>query len=383
MTADDRSHPRPEDEAARPQKPVSGAAPGGDQPESTEPIPVDATEEEAAAAEPEVAAETTDAQVEPGPEVAVEATNAKIQPGSEVAAEATNGNIDPGPEVAAEATNGEIESGPEPGADQDAGTGEEPQPEALPAVAAEPDAEPEPGADVRRTPWSQVLGWSRSPAALLVGVLIGLLGFGLAVQVRSNTSTSGLPAARQEDLVRILDDLSSREDRLRRQIAELEAARTRLSTTGDSSSTALEEARKRSDALGILAGTVPAQGPGIRLTLTDPEHRLAAEDLLDTVEELRAAGAEAIQVGGVRIGLDSSFTSTDRGLAVDGVAVATPYQIVAIGDPATLATAMEIPGGVADTAQRAGGAARTEQVERVVIRALRAVRTPRYSQPTN
>ena len=249
---------------------------------------------------------------------------------------------------------------------------------ALPAVAAEPEPD-----DKRHTPWAQVLGWSRSPAALLVGVLIGLLGFGLAVQVRSNTSTSGLPAARQEDLVRILDDLSSREDRLRRQIAELEAARTRLSTTGNSSSTALEEARKRSDALGVLAGSVPAQGPGIRLTLTDPEHRLAAEDLLDTVEELRAAGAEAIQVGGVRIGLDSSFTSTDRGLVVDGVAVTAPYQIVAIGDPATLATAMEIPGGVADTAQRAGGAARTEQAERVVIRALRAVRTPRYAQPTN
>jgi uncharacterized protein YlxW (UPF0749 family) len=253
--------------------------------------------------------------------------------------------------------------------------------DALRPVAAEPEPEPEP--EDKRGPWAQVLGWSRSPAALLVGVLIGLLGFGLAVQVRSNTSTSGLPAARQEDLVRILDDLSSREDRLRRQIAELEAARTRLSTTGNSSSTALEEARKRSDALGILAGTVAAQGPGIQLTLTDPEHRLAAEDLLDTVEELRAAGAEAIQVGGVRIGLDSSFTSTDRGLAVDGVTVTAPYQIVAIGDPATLATAMEIPGGVADSTQRAGGQARTEQLQRVVIRALRAVRTPRYSQPTN
>lgn len=249
--------------------------------------------------------------------------------------------------------------------------------EALRPVAAEPEPED------KRSPWAQVLGWSRSPAALLVGLLIGLLGFGLAVQVRSNTSTSGLPAARQEDLVRILDDLSSREDRLRRQIAELEAARTRLSTTGDSSSTALEEARKRSDALGILAGTVAAQGPGIQLTLTDPEHRLAAEDLLDTVEELRAAGAEAIQVGGIRIGLDSSFTSTDRGLAVDGVIVTAPYQIVAIGDPATLATAMEIPGGVADTTQRAGGQAQTQRLQRVVIRALRVVRTPRYSQPTN
>jgi uncharacterized protein YlxW (UPF0749 family) len=218
---------------------------------------------------------------------------------------------------------------------------------------------------------------------VLVGVLIGLLGFGIAVQVRSNTSTSGLPAARQEDLVRILDDLSSREDRLRRQIAELEAARSRLSTTGDTSSTALDEARKRSDALGILAGTVAAQGPGIVLTITDPAHRLAAEDLLDTVEELRAAGAEAIQVGGVRIGLDSSFTAADTGVAVDGVVVTVPYTILAIGDPPTLATAMGIPGGVADTAKRAGGEASTEERQQVVIRALRPAKTPRYSQPTN
>ena len=229
----------------------------------------------------------------------------------------------------------------------------------------------------------RVLRWSRSPAAVLVGVLIGLLGFGLAVQVRSNTSTSGLPAARQEDLVRILDDLSSREDRLRRQIAELEAARARLSSAGDTSSTALQEARKRSEALGILAGTVAAQGPGVVLTITDPNHRLAAEDLLDTVEELRAAGAEAIQVGGVRIGLDSSFTAADTGIAVDGVAVTVPYTILAIGDPPTLATAMGIPGGVADTAKRAGGEARTEQRQQVVIRALRPVKTPHYSRPTN
>jgi len=226
-------------------------------------------------------------------------------------------------------------------------------------------------------------GWSRSPAAVLVGVLLGLLGFALAVQVRSNTSTSGLSAARQEDLVRILDDLSSREERLRRQIAELEAARTRLSSAGDRSTTALEEARKRSTALGILAGTVAAQGPGIRLTLADPERRLGPEDLLDAVEELRAAGAEAIQVGPVRIGLDSAFTAADRGIAVDGVTLAAPYAILAVGDPPTLSTAMEIPGGVSDTARRARGDARIEQQDRVVIRALRGIRAPRYSEPTD
>lgn len=394
MMAGDRSHPRPEDETLEAKAADKSSTADGDSGQSTvdEPAAAEPATTESEPARPartksppakgetagsqsagdpagsgsaergRAAGERAEAEPAKGEPVGSDADVAAAESGTEVTAEPAAPGMD-----TAEATTVRAES-----------SEDDHESHALPAVAAEPEPD-----DKRHTPWAQVLGWSRSPAALLVGVLIGLLGFGLAVQVRSNTSTSGLPAARQEDLVRILDDLSSREDRLRRQIAELEAARTRLSTTGNSSSTALEEARKRSDALGVLAGSVPAQGPGIRLTLTDPEHRLAAEDLLDTVEELRAAGAEAIQVGGVRIGLDSSFTSTDRGLAVDGVAVSAPYQIVAIGDPATLATAMEIPGGVADTAQRAGGAARTEQAERVVIRALRAVRTPRYAQPTN
>jgi uncharacterized protein YlxW (UPF0749 family) len=221
----------------------------------------------------------------------------------------------------------------------------------------------------------------RTAAGWLVGLLLALLGFGIAVQVRSNTSTSGLPAARQEDLVRILDDISSREERLRRQIADLEAARTRLSTAGDRSSTALEEARTRSTALGILTGTIPAQGPGIELTITDPRRRFAAEDLLDAVEELRAAGAEAIQVGGVRVGLETAFVGTDRGIAVDGTPLTAPYTLVAIGEPGTLATALDIPGGVTDTARRAGGDARVQQRDTVVIRAVRTPRAPRYSRP--
>jgi uncharacterized protein YlxW (UPF0749 family) len=227
---------------------------------------------------------------------------------------------------------------------------------------------------------------SLSRAALLIGVLCGLLGFGLAVQVQSNSTTNGLSGARQEDLVRILDDLSSREERLRRQISSLEAARSRLTTTGDKNSAALVEAKARSQALGVLAGTLAAQGPGIQLTMTDPEHRLQAEDILDAVEELRAAGAEALQVGQVRIGLDSAFTdgdgtNGDTGVLADGEPLTTPYRILAIGDPATLATALNIPGGVVDTVRQAGGQATINQEQRVVIRALRSLSTPHYAQP--
>lgn len=218
-------------------------------------------------------------------------------------------------------------------------------------------------------------------ASVLIGVLFALLGFGLAVQVRTNSSTSGLATARQDDLVRILDDLSSREDRLRQQIASLQAARRDLSSSGDKASAALAEARVRSTTLGILAGTVAATGPGIRLTINDPGNRLDAEDLLDAVQELRAAGAEAFQVGPVRIGMSSAFTDRDGTVLLDGTPLDSPYVIIALGDPGTLATALNIPGGVVASVRNAGAEALVTQRDRLVVSALRPLTTPRYASP--
>jgi uncharacterized protein YlxW (UPF0749 family) len=213
-------------------------------------------------------------------------------------------------------------------------------------------------------------------------VLLALLGFALIVQLQSNTG-SGLASRRQDDLVRILDDLSSREERLSHQLDYLRTAHSRLTAGGDSSKAALDEARQRAADLGILAGTLRAQGPGIRMTITDPKARFTADNMLDTIEELRGAGAETIQVGPVRIGLSSAFTqdTPSSPIMVDGTALRQPYVIVAIGDPETLATAMNIPGGVVDTVRAREAEARVVQLRRVEIRALRPVRPPQYAQP--
>src|SRR5674536_385643 len=103
---------------------------------------------------------------------------------------------------------------------------------------------------------------------LLVGLLCATLGFALAVQVHTTRSTPSLATVRPEDLVSILDDLTARGDRLRAEADSLTATRDRLTAGGQESTAAVDEARQRADALGILAGTVPATGPGIVLTIT-------------------------------------------------------------------------------------------------------------------
>ncbi len=217
---------------------------------------------------------------------------------------------------------------------------------------------------------------------LLVALLAGLLGFALVVQVRSAQQGSGLAGARQEDLVRILDDLTARSDRLRAEIADLERARDRLTSGVGQDAAALEESRRRADVLAILAGTAAARGPGVVVTVTDPERSVAADVLVDVLQELRDAGAEALQVNGVRLVASSYFADRAGGVVADGTALSPPYRFVAIGDPHTLADAMAIPGGVLDlVASKAGARAAVERRDSLVVDALRALSTPRYARP--
>lgn len=216
---------------------------------------------------------------------------------------------------------------------------------------------------------------------MLIGLLLAGLGFGLAVQLQSNSKTDSFSNAREDDLVRILDDQNSRIQRLQDQISDLQAAKQKLSDSGNTA--ARDEAQRQADALAILTGTAAAHGPGVEVTITDDNHALKAEDLLDVVEELRGAGAEVIQFGPVRIGTSSSFSDVGGAVQLDDTALNSPYQIKAIGDPKTLDTALNITGGVVNTVHTDGGEISINESQSVSITALRSNPTPKYAVPSS
>jgi uncharacterized protein YlxW (UPF0749 family) len=218
-------------------------------------------------------------------------------------------------------------------------------------------------------------------AAALIGVLVAALGFAIAVQVHANSSSDSLSSLREDDLIGILDNQNARAARLRQEIADLQQTLRRLQDSGDQAAAARQQAEQDAEALGVLLGTVPAHGPGVQVTITDPSHKLANEDLLDVVEELRGAGAEAIQFGSVRVTTTTAFTLTGSAVAVDGTALTEPYSVLAIGDSKTLDTALNIPGGVAATVRAAGGTLDVAERSLVQITSVRALPTPKYATP--
>jgi uncharacterized protein YlxW (UPF0749 family) len=214
---------------------------------------------------------------------------------------------------------------------------------------------------------------------LLVGLLVAALGFAIVTQLRQ-TEEQGLSSLRQSDLVRILDDVGDRRDRLAADASALDSQRRELASGDPGSQAAITAARQRLAELSLLAGSVPAEGSGVEVTITDPGRLVTAARLLDLVQELRDAGAEAIQVGDARVVASTAFTDASGGVAVDGRRQRPPYTVLAIGDSQTMATALEIPGGVVASLPE-GARATVAGKDEIKITALHAVRAPRYARP--
>jgi uncharacterized protein YlxW (UPF0749 family) len=227
-------------------------------------------------------------------------------------------------------------------------------------------------------------GFKPSRGQAIVAVVLALVAGTAVVQVRVNRADDGYQNARREDLIAILDGLGQNTRRLESEITDLEERKNSLSSSADKAQTARQQAEQQVRVLGILAGTLPAQGPGVRITLNDPAGKMTSSNLLDAIEELRDAGAEAIQINGsVRVVASTDLTDDAPGVKIDGQKVVSPYVIEAIGESHNLAEAANFPGGLISevTGPQVGGTAEVTELQLVQITALHAADEHRYARP--
>lgn len=257
------------------------------------------------------------------------------------------------------------------------------------AVSGVPSADPPTAAEGgSRSAGPSFLPVRPRRGAVAIAVLLALLGFSLVVQVRSISTDSSLATTRQEDLVRILSDLEAQEERLRQEIAELEESQRQLMSGAEGRQAALEAATRQADELGILAGTLRASGPGLAIRFAADSKPVRAFAILDAVQELRGAGAEAMQITGgngvaVRIVASTAFLQADGGLSVGGTWLTGPYTIMVIGDPTTMRTALNIPGGVVASVRGDGGNVTIEEHAVVDVSAVSRPIDLRHARPVS
>jgi uncharacterized protein YlxW (UPF0749 family) len=216
----------------------------------------------------------------------------------------------------------------------------------------------------------------------VVAVLVGVLAFAAVTQVRLANEGDTYGNLREAELIQALNGLQAASRKAERDIAELETTRAQLRSSTERRATALEQAQREVETLGVLAGTVPATGPGIQITVEDPKGQLSLNHLLDGVEELRNAGVEAIEINNrVRVIAQTSFEDDDGGIRADGVVLKAPYVIDAIGNSETLAGALQFQDGFTDDVESDAGSVKIKKADRVEVTVTRTPVRPRYAEP--
>ena len=184
--------------------------------------------------------------------------------------------------------------------------------------------------------------------------------------------------------MRILDELDDRTQRLEDEKQRLEDQRTELENSSDQAEEARKQTVEKEQQLGILAGTVAAQGPGITLTIDDPKgHGRGGQ----------AAGRDPGAAGGRRRGDPGQWrarrgrapisTDVGGGVGVDGKKITQPYRFKVIGKPQDLEPALNIPGGVVQTLEKEQATVAVTGRTKIIVDALRAAKRPDYARSSS
>lgn len=222
-----------------------------------------------------------------------------------------------------------------------------------------------------------------------------LLGFLLTLQFKSvkiHKQEESIPT-RTEELTQLLIDEQERNAQLTLQLdqykAENERFRKEMQESGGEATVLLEKLARAE----ILSGHRAVQGRGITVTLSDSTVKNNANaidenafvvhdtDLLRVINELRAAGAEAISLNGERILATSEIRCAGPVVSVNNRRYNIPFVIAAIGDPDVMETALKMRGGIIDELNTFEIYTEIVKHENIVIDALRHDVIFNYAKP--
>lgn len=206
-----------------------------------------------------------------------------------------------------------------------------------------------------------------------------IVGFFLAIQIKSDITSQGIITipkllAMEKDVSNIeveLENLKKSINELNKKLKDYEAS---LNESGSIYSSMMEEWKR----IRNYAGLEKISGPGIIITMNDstkeigigdnPELYIIHDiDVLEVINELRAAGAEAISINGERILGTTNIECGGPIIIIDGKRHATPFIIRAIGDPKVLEASILAPNSYIDLMEYTGIEIDVKKVENIVM----------------
>jgi uncharacterized protein YlxW (UPF0749 family) len=232
--------------------------------------------------------------------------------------------------------------------------------------------------------------WQITLGAALLG-----LGFLIAAQLAAEGPRVRYTTQERSPLVETATQLQQRQDELKARILELRSSIQSSEQAGQGSAELVRQLNDDLQQARIAAGLIPLTGTGIVLQLEDSvepvapgadqaDYLVGARDLRSVVEELWAAGAEAIAVNGERITPTTAIIDVGPSILVNAAYLAGPYQVTALG-PEDLYPRLGASAGFVDLirtrAQGFGIRVSIAEPESVDIPAFAGTVTLRYARP--
>lgn len=210
-----------------------------------------------------------------------------------------------------------------------------------------------------------------------VAALLGVLAIG---QLRGQAGVPGLSALSATELTQLIANLTTGNDQLRSEIAELQRQEAHLVDTKQRGDTTVGELTADLERIRAWSGITAVTGQGIVVTIQGPIGGDGVEDLLN---ELRNAGAEAIAIGGVRVVGGVVVAGTPGELSVENDAIGDAFEIRAIGSPQILTGTLTRTGGVIAQVGTTYPTARitVTPIETMTLPASDRTGPPAYAQP--
>jgi uncharacterized protein YlxW (UPF0749 family) len=184
---------------------------------------------------------------------------------------------------------------------------------------------------------------NRPRSQIALATIALLLGFLVVVQLRAQTAGTGLEAQSSQDLTLLIANLSTRNDTLRSELADLQRQVDTMRAARARGETSIGQLRTDVERIRLWAGLEPATGPGVRITVRGA---VPAVGIADLVNELRNVGAEVVAVGDVRLVAQTVVGGPPGALSIDNTALGRPVTITAIGNPPALTGALTRSGGI-------------------------------------
>jgi uncharacterized protein YlxW (UPF0749 family) len=187
---------------------------------------------------------------------------------------------------------------------------------------------------VSRVPWRGRL------AMTAVAAVLGLL---VVIQLKIQQADPGLSALTAQELTVLVANLNTRNEQLRGEVTTLDRDLASLAADQARGQSSVDQIRRDLGRIRAWSGLEALIGRGIRIEVGGP---IAGSGVEEVLNELRNAGAEAIAVGGVRVTSGTVVAGAPGSVSVENTALASPFDIHAIGSPEILTGSLTRVGGV-------------------------------------